>query len=224
MDAVRRALLLSPALLLAPALLLGARPGRCAEQGAAPGQFRLAAAPGERVVVTSRCARGGVTLPATRARLLAELAFGTDRAALVAFAADAAPSTACDLMAVIGADAVGLRLLAIEVLEWRRNDGAHLGTHAAVTPDGARLVLAREAARPLSDRLVWRREAWTDALAWRGGQAMPDAPLRPRRPGTWQASLGEGRAQVAALLEPARTGTDDQLLAAACRVAPPPAG
>ena len=49
-------------------------------------------------------------------------------------------------------------------------------------------------------RVVVRREAWTDILAWQEGEALRSEPLRPVLAGTWQARMAATRAAVAGLL------------------------
>ena len=49
-------------------------------------------------------------------------------------------------------------------------------------------------------RVVVRREAWTDVLAWQEGGSLRSEPLRPVLAGTWQARMAGTRAAVAGLL------------------------
>jgi hypothetical protein len=204
-----------------------------AGSGAGDPRFRLTPAPGGRVALSGPGLAGAAWLPAARARLLAEPVLrgaavdsaGDGRCALVAFAADAGPDSTSDLVAVIAAPPAGPRIVALELLAWRRRaDGAHLATRISVIPDGSGLILARAAARPGADGRSWRREAWTDYLRWAPqpppGGPMRDAPARPPLPGTWQAALAARRAMVRAMLATPRASPDAALLATAADGAP----
>lgn len=186
-----------PLLAALPALLLP----RFAAAGAArlrPGQtsaIALAPLPQERVAFHASGLDGAIVLPAARARLIGLLPLPDRDAALLAFAADS-PQAAADLLAVVVWDGAGLRIAALDVLAWQSGDGAHLATRPAW--HGA-LILARTAAAPRGG-LMWRRESWTDYLAWQGAGAFIDRPARPPAPQTWQHSLGIWRSAALARL------------------------
>mgnify|MGYP001036457391 CR=1 FL=1 len=200
----RRALLAAPLILAAP-LLLAAEP-----VAAAP--VLLARADG--LVALTWVGRGAVLLPGA-ARPLGMLALAGVTLVALAVPADARLT----LLALCGrADGARPRLLGLEVLDWHGADGAHLETRFASAGDGVRIRLARQAAAP-RDRLRWRREAWTDYLAWRGA-GLADAPVRPPPPGTWQARLGGLRARVQDwLATPRDTLTPDVLAGVGGRAA-----
>ena len=187
----RRTLLALP--LLAPALL-GRPPARAAEPD------------GE-----ARTMLGGIAVPAARARLLATPRLGGAPAAVLAFAADLETGER-DLFAVVAQG----RLVALDLLSWRGSDGGRLYTRLSAVPDGRRLRLQRVAACPRGRG--WRREEWTDYLAWQEDGPMADAPVRPVLAGTWQAALAAQRQAVLALLAVGLRGVPPALLACC----PPP--
>jgi hypothetical protein len=99
--------------------------------------------------------------------------------------------------------------MALEVLAWQAPGGGWLATRIGATGERTRLKLTRDAAAPRGAR-PWRRESWTDFLAWRDGAALADAPVRPPPPQTWQAQLAAVRARVAArLAEPCQDVGED---------------
>lgn len=167
----------------------------------------------DEVLVQAAAAAGTVTLPAPRCRLLRQTRLGGFCAALLSFAADRPPDIACDVLAVVGDDGTGLRLLALEPLIWRDGAGAHLATRLSVVPDGLRLLLMRDAAAPRANPLAWRRESWSDVLVWMPGAPLVDAAARAPLPGTWQAVVAERRQAVRARLTNAGTAVDPALLA-----------
>lgn len=154
---------------------------------------------------------GGIDLPAERARVLARFALGGAPAVALAFAADL-PEGERDLLAVAAAG----RVVALEVLSWRGADGSRLYTRLSVVPDGRRLRLERTASAPRGPG--YRREQWTDYLAWQAAGPMADAPVRPVLAGTWQAGLAAQRAGVVATLAVGLRGVPPALIAAC----PPP--
>lgn len=135
----------------------------------------------------------GIAVPAERARLLATFSLGETTASAVAFAADL-PEATRDLLAVTG---LGL-VLALELLNWHGEDGSRLQTRLSAVPDRQRLRLERNASVPRGRG--YRREVWTDYLAWQGAQPMADAPVRPVLAGTWQAALAAQRAGTRTML------------------------
>jgi hypothetical protein len=137
--------------------------------------------------------RGAVLLPGG-ARMQGSLALGGVTLAVLAVPAGAGLA----LLALCGPGDARPCLLGLEVLRWRGPDGAHLDTRYAMTGDRRRIALRREAAAP-RDRVRWRREEWTDFLAWIPPQ-LADAPVRAAPDGTWQAALHGLRQKVQAWL------------------------
>lgn len=134
-------------------------------------------------------------LPPARARLLPALPIAGREVLRAAFGADGgAQTTARDLCAVIGWDGLRLRILAVELLDWR-GGGAEISARLLAAVSEQRLILScvGEAAAPLTQPY---RVTWNDILGWQEG-----APLRaldPHRPhpGTWQAQMAATRARV----------------------------
>lgn len=172
--------------------------------------------PQERIAFAVAGTAGEIVLPAHRARIVGRVPLGGQRARLLAFAADTSTARR-DLFAVVTADAAGLRLAALDLLSWREDDGAHLETRVSAS-DGRHLALLREAAAP-SAPMRWRRERWTDYLAWRAGAALGDAAPRAPAPGSWQMRLAGWRLAVVADLA---DGCRDAV-ATLTRCGPPPA-
>jgi hypothetical protein len=175
------------AVLAAPLLI-------AAESRPAPAPVLLARDDG--LVALTWAGRGAVLLPG--ARMLGGLALGEVTLAALAVPADAGLT----LLALCGPGATRPRLLGLEVLRWRGPDGAHLALRYAATGDRRRIALRCEAAAP-RDRVRWRREEWTDFLAWTP-PLLADAPVRAAPAGTWQAALGELRRRVRAWLAVSR--------------------
>jgi hypothetical protein len=213
----RRALF-AAALFGAPATVAGAsgvatlRPRVASTIGFAP-------LPRERVAFRAAGLEPAIGLPAPRARVAGLLPIAGRQVAVLAFGADPPGSGArLDLAAIVGWDGAALRVLTLEVLNWRAASGAWLATRFAATGDRMRLALTREAAAPRG-ALPWQREGWIDMLAWREGAALADAPPRPPAAGTWQARLASMRARVAArLAAPCRDVAEDLI-----RLLPPEA-
>lgn len=159
------------ALLLAAPLLLAAEPAE---------RPPLLLARDDGLVALTWPAGGAIILPGGTAALR-RLALGGGMLAL-SVPADAGLS----LLALCRLGDSGPRLLALEPLAWRGPHGAHFATGWAEA--GPRLIaLRREAASPRG-RMLWRREAWTDYLAW-ATPRLTDAPVRAPPPGTAQAAL-----------------------------------
>ena len=154
---------------------------------------------------------GGVRVPADRARLVATVPLGPSQAALVAFAADL-PEGLRELVVVTD----GTRVLALELLAWRGEDGSRLQTRLSAVTDRQRLRLERGAAAPRGRGI--RREDWTDYLRWQPEGPMLDAPVRPVLAGTWQEGLAAQRANMRVMLLPGLHGVPPGLIAAC----PPP--
>ncbi len=169
------------------------RPGTLSAIGFSP-------LPRERVAFRASGLAPTVTLPAARVRRAAVLPIAERQIVVLAFAADPSHAARLDLGAFVGWDTGGLRVLALEVLLWRAADGGGFTTRLAATGDRTRILLLRDAAAPLGGGTRWRRESWTDLLAWRTGEALADAPVRAAPAGTFQARLAVVRARVAARL------------------------
>jgi hypothetical protein len=153
----------------------------------------------------------GIAMPATRARLLATFPLAEATASALAFGADL-PEGTRDLLAVTMAG----RVLALELLAWHGTDGSRLQTRLSAVPDRQRLRLERTASAPRGRS--YRRESWTDYLAWQGEAPMADAPVRPVLAGTWQAALAAQRADMVAILAGGRRDVSPELVASC----PPP--
>lgn len=207
----RRSLLAAPLLLATPPLATGARamtmamlePGRNSELGFTP-------LPLERLAFRAAGVSGAIALPAQRSRLVTVLPIAARQVAVVAFGADPPGAPArLDLAAFIGWDGFRLRVLALEVLDWRDGRGGTLDSRILATGDRTGFSIIRDAAAPRGTRL-WRREHWTDMLAWQAGAPLADDPPRPPLAGTWQAALAPRRAAVAArLATPCQDIADD---------------
>lgn len=187
----RRTVLASPALLLAgPAAAARLRPDQ-------DGALALTPDGAGQILFRADGIDGAIVLPAAGARLAMLLPIAGRQVAGITFAADAT----LDLVALIGWDGAMLRILGLEVLGWRRPDGAMLSSRFAGVGDRTRLRITRVAATPRPG-LPHHWESWTDLLAWRDGAPLADAPVRPPLPGTAQARLAAFRRRTIAFLEP----------------------
>lgn len=175
----------------------------------------LSLLPQERMAFSVAGAPGAIVLPAHRARVVARLPVAGGAATLLAFAADT-DAARRDVLLIVAKTASGPRLAALDLLSWRDDSGAHLTTQVA--SGGGRVVLTRDAAAP-NGVTRWRRERWTDYLAWRDGFGLEDAAPRPPLPGTFQARLAAWRLAVLARL--ARECRDATVVLDQC--GPPPA-
>jgi len=180
----RRFVLAAPVLLLPPA-------------------FRLESSGNGRVALRHDGMEGAVTLPAERARVAAVLPIAGSRLAAVAFGADAGR----DVLAVVGVEDGGLRVVGLEAWAWRGPGGAMLATRVSATGDGTRVRLERTAALPRPG-LPKSWENWADLLSWRDHAPLADTPAHAPVGGTWQARLAELRARSIAVLAD-RPGTID---------------
>jgi hypothetical protein len=191
-----RAMLLRRRSLLLVAPLLLAAPARAAVPGLELERV------GDQVALTGRGIRRPLLLPATGARLLAPLAAGGEVLVVAAFRqedGEAAMDWGALAMTLDGTVA----LLALEPLAWRAG-GARMATRISAAGDRRQVAFQRDSAVPASPTL-WRREAWTDYLAWRTPVGLADAPVRVPPAGTRQAVVAEWRRRAAALVarEPA---------------------
>ena len=159
---------------------------------------------------------GGILVPASRARLLANVRLGGEMVTVLAFAADL-PEGERDLFVV----AVPGRVAALDLLTWHGADGTRLHTRVSAVSDGVRLRLQRIASAPRGRG--YRREEWIDYLAWQNTAPMLDAPVRPVLAGTWQAAQAAQRIATLALLAGASlTGNLNTVSPALLAACPPP--
>lgn len=174
--------------------------------------------PRERVEFRASGLAGTVIVPVARVALRAVVPLADRAVALLSFAADRdAPAGRLDLAAIVGCDADGLLLLALEVLRWQAEPAhgglaATLSTRISATGDRSALLLRRDAAVPRGN-LTQRRESWTDVLAWRNAAPLADTPPWPPLKGTWQHRLSQDRARVIAALSARRDAVTEDLLA-----------
>jgi hypothetical protein len=201
MDMARRSLLLA-----APLLLLAGR------ARAGLGGLRLEAAGEGQVALTGPGVRRALVLPATGARLLAPVACGGEVLAVAAFRqeeAGAAVEWGALALALDGAVA----LLALEPLAWRAG-AARMATRMNSAGDRRQVAFQRDSALQETATL-WRREAWTDYLAWRAPAGLADAPVRTPPAGTRQAVVAGWRKRAAALVAASPAAVTPALLAEA---------
>lgn len=197
-------------------------PGAAAPAAGGGGMAVPGASPGGGIAAAVRLRPGGVagvvTLRAegARCRLLLEdasmlLPGAPERIAALpvagrqVVAAGVALPSGQVLAVLAGWDGARMRILAVESWDWHGSGPRRLGLRLAAVPDDRRVRLLYEAvlASPRGDgpgRVVVRREAWTDILAWQDGGALRSEPLRPVLAGTWQARMAATRAAVAGLL------------------------
>jgi hypothetical protein len=187
---LRRRLLSAPAALLAPLALTPPAPPprpRAMLRPGRPGEWQIAAdAPGQ-TLFRAEGMDGAIALPCPGARMAGLLPIAGRQVACLAFAV---PSLRGELSAIAlaGWDGDGLRLLGLELADWRGAQGGRLWSRYGGVADRTRLRIGREAAvvRPDKPR-AW--ENWTDYLAWREGAALAQALVRPPPAGSWQARL-----------------------------------
>jgi len=194
----RRALLLA-----APYLLV--RPAQAATLRLEPAADGLAALTGPGI-------RRPLRLPARAARMLPTLACGGETLAVAAFR-DAADGAALDWLVLALPQDGSIALLALEPLTWR-TDATRMNTRISAAGDRMRLLCQRDSASRETSTL-WRRETWTDHLAWTPPCTLADAPVRPPLPGTRQHALALWRHRAAALVDTAPTALSPAVLAAA---------
>lgn len=147
--------------------------------------------------------RRPLLVPASAARLWSGLECGRERLSVARFAQE-------DGGAVLEWAAVALALdgevalLALEPLAWRAASpgnigGARMATRFSATGDRRQVLWRRDVAVPDGPTL-WRREAWTDYLAWTPPCGLVDAPVRAALPGTQQHMVAQWRRRAAALV------------------------
>jgi hypothetical protein len=201
----RRLLLAAPALLsLSQARAHGLRPWR-------DGTVTLTPWDAGTAMLRADAIDGAVSVPASGARLAMMLPIAGRDVAGVAFGADTARGPG-ELLALIGWDFAGLRVLGLEVLSFTGVDGTALSARFSGVGDQTRLRVERIASVPAGPGK--RREQWTDYLLWRDGGVLTDAPVRPAIAGSWQARLAAARAQVATMLAAGTTRVTAEMVAA----------
>jgi len=165
---------------------------------AAPGGLRLETGPEGVAALTGPGVRRSLLLPGSGARLLAPVACGGEAMSVVSFQLEEAGARVeWAALAVAVQDRVAL--LALEPLSWRGADGARMSTRLMAAGDRRHVLLQRDSAEPLGPTL-WRREAWTDMLAWQAPAGLADAPVRPPLPGTRQHAVAAWRRRAAAVV------------------------
>lgn len=199
MELPRRTLLLA-----APLLLAG--------RARAAGGLRLEPAGEGQVALTGPGVRRALLLPATGARLLAPVACGGEVLAMAAFRQEEG-GAAVDWGALALALDGSVALLALEPLGWRAG-GARMTTRMNSGGDRRQVAFQRDSALPESATL-WRRESWTDYLAWRAPAGLADAPVRTPPAGTRQAVVAEWRRRAASVVAASPAAVTPALLAEA---------
>lgn len=185
MPIARRSLLLAAPLLLA---------GRA--YAAAPA-LRLERASDEMVALTGPGVRRALMLPGSGARLLAPVGCGGEMLAVAAFRQEeGGAAVEWGALALVMDGTVAL--LGLEPLAWKAG-GARMGTRINSGGDRRQIAFQRDSALPETPTL-WRREAWTDYLAWRAPAGLADAPVRVPLTGTRQAVVAGWRRRAAALV------------------------
>ncbi len=169
---------------------------------AAPLGLRLEPVVDGTVALTGPGVRRALLLPATGARLLAPVGCGGELLTVAAFRQEEG-GAAIEWGALALAFDGTVALLALEPLAWA-SGGARMATRIHSAGDRRQIAFQRDSAQPASPTL-WRREAWTDYLAWRAPAGLADAPVRAPLAGTRQAAVAQWRHLAAALVarEPA---------------------
>ena len=170
------------------------------------------------VALTGPGIRRPLLLPDTAARLLSGLDCGSERLGVVRFAQEDGGAMLEWAAVALALDAE-VALLALEPLAWRRPaqggiSGARMGTRFSATADRQQVQWQREVTVPESPTL-WRREAWTDYLAWTPPCGLADAPVRAALPETHQHRVARWRRRAAALVAAAPRALMPEVLAAA---------
>ncbi len=160
--------------------------------------LRLEAAGEAMVALTAAGIRQPLLLPAQGARLLPGLACGGEQLGLVGFA-QAADGAVLEWVALVLVLDGSMALVALEPLAWRDRGGARMTSRFAGTGDRRQVQWQRDVAVPAGPTL-WRREAWTDYLAWTPPVGLVDAPVRATPVGTQQHLVAQWRRRAAALV------------------------
>ena len=187
----RRSFLATPALLLTRnAVAETLLPGH-------PGALSLTPGDGGVMMFRSAGIDDFISVPATQARIAFALPIAGREVAGIAFAA----GSTLELVTLVGWDNARLRILGLEVLNWKIPTGAMLSSRFSSTGDRTRLLIARYAALPRPG-LPRHWENWTDLLAWRDGAPLADAPVHHPPAGTMQARLADLRQRSMTLIAP----------------------
>ena len=200
------------------ALLLAAPVVMSRTAHASPAPLRLEPAVEGMVALTGPGIRQPLLLPGRGARLLPALRCGGELLSVVVVALEEAGAVLDWAVVALALDDQ-VALLALEPLAWRGAAKPEIGaprlaTRFSTTGDRSRVQWQREAAVPESPTL-WRREAWTDYLAWAPPCGLADAPVRAPRPGTHQHLVAQWRQRAAALVASAPRAVTPELLASA---------
>lgn len=186
-------------MILARRSLLLAAPWLLAEAArAAVAGLRLEAAGEEQVALTGAGVRRALVLPAAGAQLLPPVACGGEMLGVAAFRLEDR-GTVLEWAAMAALQDGAVVLLALEPLSWRGAGGARMTTRLMTSGDRRQVALQRDSAVPETPTL-WRRESWTDYLAWRAPIGLADAPVRAPLAGTRQAVVAGWRRRAAALV------------------------
>lgn len=165
---------------------------------AAPGRLRLEAGPDGISALTAPGMRRPLLLPSAGARLLTPVPCGGVELAVAAFTLEEGEART-EWAALAMAHEDRALLLALEPLSWRGAGGGRLSTRLTAAGDGARVLLRRDTAEPVGPTL-WRRESWTDMLAWQAPSGLADAGVRPPLPGTRQHAVAAWRRRAAVVV------------------------
>ena len=181
-------------------------------------RLRLEPALADMVALTGPGIRRPLLLPAAGTVLLAELACGSENLTVARFALED-DGAMLEWAAVALAQDGAVTLLALEPLAWRAapqigRPSARMATRFASAGDRSRVLWQRDVAVRETPTL-WRREAWTDYLAWTPPHGLADAPVRPPVPGTHQHQVAQWRRRAAALVASAPRALTPAALASA---------
>ena len=175
--------------------------------------LRLEPAGDGMAALTGSGIRRPLLLPGAGARLLPAQPCCGEQIALAAFIV-AEAGVALEWAALALPQDGQVALLALEPLSWRGADGARMSTRIVATGDRSRLQCHRDSAVPQGPTL-WRREAWTDYLAWAPPCGLADAPVRVPLEGTRQHAVAAWRRRAAALVAACPAALSPGLLAEA---------
>ncbi len=174
---------------------------------------RLEAGPEGFVALTAPGVRRALLLPAAGARLLPAIACGGEVVAVASFKLERGTleggtlegdGTRMEWAVLALARDDAMALLALEPVSWRGAGGARMTTRLLASGDRRQVIFRRESAVAESTTL-WRREAWTDYLAWqapvgRERAGLVDAPVRAPLAGTRQEAVAALRRRAAGVV------------------------
>jgi len=162
------------------------------------------------VALTGPGVRRALLLPGGGARLLAPLACGGEVVTVAGFVLEGVGAR-MEWAALAMALEDGVVLLALEPLGWRGSGGARMETRLVGTGDRLQVLCRRDTAVPAGPTL-WRREAWTDTLAWTVPAGLVDAPVRAPLVGTRQHVVAGWRRAAAAVVSSSPSAVPPALL------------